>query len=79
MQSLTGAREGELSVVCVEDTIKEALCSAMEGQHLRVAVCAQAMFLSNCLWERNCRKLTRFLAKQLLNLIKLLQVDHSQK
>lgn len=78
-----GAREGELSVVCVEDTIKEALCSAMcsamEGQHLRVAVCAQAMFLSNCLWERNCRKLTKFLAKQLLNLIKLLQVDHSQK
>lgn len=79
MQSLTGAREGELSVVCVEDKIKEALCSAMEGQHLRAAVCAQAMFLSNCLWERNCRKLTRFLAKQLLNLLKLLQVDHSQK
>lgn len=67
MQSLMGAREGESSVVCVEDTIKEALCSAMVGTAFECnCVCTSArvcMFSSNCLWERNCRKLTVFLAK----------------
>jgi len=69
------------AVACVEDTNEGGPVPCSGGTALtRNCVCTRACVFMGCrLRERTCRKLTRCLAEQLVNLVKLLRMDHSQK